>query len=99
MSFSSPRLYTGVPPIEPVVYDRAGEPRVGTGLKGPCSTEIDIGLVDHHRDIRMIFEQSGDFRARQRDAGRRVGSGEAPNGLALVLSFTRLAMRGCSPGT
>ena len=26
-------------------------------------------------------------------------SGEGPNGLSLVLSFTRLAMRGCSPGT
>ena len=26
-------------------------------------------------------------------------SGEGPNGLSLVLSFTKLAMRGCSPGT
>ena len=57
------------------------------------------GFVTATKEVGMIFEQSGDFRARQRDAGRRVGSGEAPNGLALVLSFTRLAMRGCSPGT
>jgi hypothetical protein len=26
-------------------------------------------------------------------------SGEGPNGLSFVLSFTRLTMRGCSPGT
>ena len=37
--------------------------------------EIDIGLVDHHRLVGMIGEQSRDLGARQRNAGRRVGVG------------------------
>jgi hypothetical protein len=49
---------------------------IGDEWNRALATEIDIGLVDHHRDIGMIFEQSGDFRARQGDAGRRVGIGD-----------------------
>ena len=40
------------------------------------AAEIDIGLIDHHRDSGMILEQPGDLCARQRDSGRRVGIGD-----------------------
>ena len=37
------------------------------------AAEIDIGLIDQHRDVGMIFEQPGDLHARKGDSGRRVG--------------------------
>ena len=49
---------------------------IGDERHRALAAEIDIGLVDHHRDIGMTFEQPGDFRARQRDAGRRFGIGD-----------------------
>src|SRR5262249_6540771 len=44
---------------------------IGDQRNRALAAEIDIGLVDHHRGVGMIFEQLGDLRARQRDAGRR----------------------------
>jgi hypothetical protein len=46
---------------------------IGDESNRALAAEIDIGLVDHHRDVGMIFEPPSDLRARQRDAGRRVG--------------------------
>ena len=51
------------------------------------AAEIDIGLVDQHRDFGMILDQFGDLGARQRDHGGRVGIGDddRPRLVAVVL--------------
>lgn len=49
---------------------------VGDQRNRALAAEIDIGLIDQHRNVRMLFEQSDDLRARQRKPGRRVGIGD-----------------------
>src|SRR3954452_2983869 len=50
------------------------------------AAKIDIGLVDQHWDVGMLFEQLGDRRARQCDAGWCVGIGDYDRSrLALIV--------------
>jgi len=39
---------------------------IGDEWNRALATEIDVGFVDDYRDIGMMFEQSRDFRSRQR---------------------------------
>ena len=50
---------------------------IGDERNCALAAEIDIGLVDHHRDVGMLLAQPGDLRARRGASGRRVGIGEA----------------------
>jgi hypothetical protein len=58
-------------------------------------------VMDGERLAQLLRLRIG-IKRRVSTAAARIASsasGEGPNGLSLVLSFTRLAMRGCSPGT
>ena len=49
---------------------------VGDQRDRRLGAEVDVGLVDHHRDVAALARQPRDLGAAQRDAGRRVRVGD-----------------------